>query len=608
VNRVHVLAAAVLVLLSALAWRASSLHAVASSQTLAAGFLFDPPEDHARPEIRSAWDGYLVDQGIPHEWISSGDMTLMLAGSWQRRFPAVFAIDTVNRYVPPPLADMLARYVRDGGVLVVVGDAGTRDQDQHYLERGAFDDVLGIQTIRYDRVGTRAFVNGQVHFTSDAAVAQWDVPWPKLVGDRVLATYKYGALIYQLSNAKVDAPGVVVDAWSGSIPVLAHRKVGKGEAFYVNLPLGYLRNRSDTLPMHAAVRRVLFSAAPVPHFVAAPNGRGMMIFNWHIDANPEWPAIPNLQRQDILRPGVRYDFDVTAGPDRDEPGDGLGFDACGAGAPYLHIIERYGSIGSHGGWAHNWFADGIESHTLSDAQIAYYVRKNDDCVERVTGRPVLDYAAPQGVHPQPEMTRILESLGIIGYYYSGDTGAPAERAFYEGAMPSDTTWAFPIMPFRDDASMGEMTHDRIPPSDVYRWLSSTEQYAAANRGIYLAYSHSYDLNVNRAYDPPFRAYLDLLERDQRAGRVASGDMTQAAQFMQRFVKTSYRFSRGTRTLEVEMSNDQGLAGMTLAVPRAWIAAAPPPVPLRQIDHDPTFAYYAVEGNPHSVDVALPVAR
>jgi peptidoglycan/xylan/chitin deacetylase (PgdA/CDA1 family) len=104
---------------------------------------------------------------------------------------------------------------------------------------------------------------------------------------------------------------------------------------------------------------------------------------------------------------------------------------------------RYGHIGSHGGWAHNKFAADIEAGRDDEATIRELIDRNDKCLESVTHVPVRSFAAPVGVHPQPMMTHALDQLGIIGYYYTGDTGAPVERPFYDGVLVSTRAGRFP---------------------------------------------------------------------------------------------------------------------------------------------------------------------
>jgi hypothetical protein len=199
--------------------------------------------------------------------------------------------------------------------------------------------------------------------------------------------------------------------------MLSRRRVGSGEVAYLALPLGYLRGYSDAFPM-AMLTAFLTSKNTLPHLVAAPDGIGQLIVNLHIDSSVEFMGIPNLQRRRLLRHDVPMEFDVTAGPDLDREGDGLGFNACGRGPGRadLQLLMRFGTIGSHGGWAHNLFAKNLEDGRYTPAQLRDLVDRNDRCLESVTGRPVRSYAAPVGVHPQPGMTQVLDDLGIAGYY------------------------------------------------------------------------------------------------------------------------------------------------------------------------------------------------
>ncbi len=261
-----------------------------------------------------------------------------------------------------------------------------------------------------------------------------------------LSSYQYGPLTYQFPRAEILSNDVVVDAGDGTTPMITRRPVHLGTVAYLALPVGYLRGRSDGFPM-TLLSSLLTSSSELPHLVAAPDGVGELIFDIHIDSNNEFVGIPNLQHRGLLRRTVHMEFDVTAGPDLERIGDGLGFEACGKGRKYLAMLMPYGRIGSHGGWAHNLFAKNLEENRYSVAQVRELVDRNDRCLESVTGERVRSYAAPVGEHPQPMMTNVLDSLGIKGYYYTGDTGAPVERAFFNGKLVSAYSWAFPIVPF-----------------------------------------------------------------------------------------------------------------------------------------------------------------
>jgi hypothetical protein len=98
---------------------------------------------------------------------------------------------------------------------------------------------------------------------------------------------------------------------------------------FANLPLGRVKSFSDDLPIKAFLRAFLYRTVQIPHLASAPDAKGGLVFNWHIDSSVEWRTIPQAIKNRYLRKGIRYSIHVTAGDFRDKPGDGLGFDACG---------------------------------------------------------------------------------------------------------------------------------------------------------------------------------------------------------------------------------------------------------------------------------------
>jgi hypothetical protein len=344
----------------------------------------------------------------------------------------------------------------------------------------------------------------------------------------------------------------------------------------------------------------------LPHLVAAPDGIGQMIIDIHIDSSNEFLGIPNLRRHHLLRHDVPMEFDVTAGPDLNTQGDGLGFDACGLGKPYLQTLMPYGRIGSHGGWAHNEFAAKVMADDYSRRQIRSLIARNSACLTSVTHVPVQSFAAPVGEHPQPEMTNVLDQLGIIGYYYTGDTGAPVERAFYNGTLVSSTCWAFPIMPLGEEASVAEMRRAHISPARMQAWLSDTAEYAADQHGIYLVYSHSYDF-LYSGYADGLGRFLNHVEVMERSGRLRMTNMVDAATFMNRFIETTSSFTRSADGVHVRLYNPSGLHGIAFAVPTTWLKANALPPELRQTALQHGYSILSVQSDGPGLEVTLPGA-
>lgn len=565
------------IVLSGLAIIARTAYLVSISQTggnAQVAIFYDPVEERAKPEVRAAYEQFFVENGIPHRWISIDDAILLPWGTLPRDIRAIVLPDRICQRVHDSFNTLLTSYTRRGGVVVAVQDAGDQDRNGFYRAAGTLDSLLGVHYIRVAQNQSRAFALGEIRFASPEAVVRWNFPAGKVDADRYLVGYGYGRLRYAVNVAQAYDPATDVDVTSNGSPVVARRAVGAGSVIYVNLPLGELKAGGDSLPMQALLRTGLLGAGTIPHLVAAPDGIGRLVVNFHIDSNAEWLGIPNLARHHLLRKDVRMEFDVTAGPDVLHFGDGRGFNACGGrGRPFLQELARYGTIGDHGGWAHNYFAFAMAAGRLTRAEIAALVDRNSRCLESVTGRPIRSYAAPDGVHPQPEMTQILEDQGIDSYYYTGDSGAPVLRPFYNGKIVGTNSWAYPILTLGTDASVQEMAVDHIAPRATERWLQSVLDFAAAQRGIYLVYTHSYDLRVHPQYIPAYSAFLDGIEREQRLGRMRTITMPEATAFMQRYAQTTFHYAVTGGELRLELENPLGLRGIAFAVPVRDVARA-----------------------------------
>jgi hypothetical protein len=601
-NRGGALALAVLIAFVLLTVRTVDLAALARPAGVRIALVYTPADVRAGDGIRAAYSESFRESGLPFDWIASTDISLFGAGALAQMYAALVFPDGIDTQLPEEAVLDLQRYAAAGGTIAIVADAGTRTDDGSYRPGSLFAAVSGVNALLYQQLRAAAFTRGALHFVAPAAAARWNVPAGKLLGDD-LSSYLYGPLSYPFARAAIVGDHLRIDAVSGTTPLLTRRTVGAGEVAYIALPLGYLRGRSDGFPMTLLVS-YLTSRASIPHLVAAPDGIGALIVNLHIDSSNEFLGIPNLRRRGLLRHAVPMEFDVTAGPDLQRVGDGLGFDACGGGRPYLNSLLGFGTIGSHGGWAHNLFAKNLEENRYTPAEVRALVDRNDRCLASVTGKPIRSYAAPVGVHPQPMMTQVLDDLGIAGYYYTGDTGAPAERPFFNGVLVSDKSWAFPIMPFGLAASIAEMRKAHMGAPVVEGWLDGTAAYAAQRHGIYLIYSHSYDL-LAAPYALAFGRFLDRVEALERAGTLRPIGMAAAADFMQRFSATRATFARGPHGIDVRLHNDAGLRSIAFALPTAWLAAASAPPPgVRRTARSGGYTIFAVDRDRTDLDVTF----
>jgi hypothetical protein len=602
VNRYTIAVVLALFMMASVFSRATALRAIAGERTIRVAVVYTPGTSPDEQQIRAAYTETLLENGIPFDWLASTDLALFDGEELASSYSAIVFPDGVNRRVSEDAVGELISFAALGGSVAVIGDAGSRAPDGTYRPGSLFSEISGVDSLLYRSLRARAFDRGYMHFSNAASIARWNVPTGK-TADGDLSSYGYGPLDYPFPKATIIANKVRVDASNAGTPLLTVRNVQRGRAAYIAMPLGYLRAHSDGFPM-TMLMSFLTRSNVMPHLVAAPDGVGRLVVDIHIDSSNEFVGIPNLRRNHLLRHAVPLEFDVTAGPDLDKPGDGNGFDACGRGKPYLQTIMPYGRIGSHGGWAHNEFAADVLAGRDNQERMRELIDRNDRCLESVTHVPVRSFAAPVGDHPQPTMTHALDALGIIGYYYTGDTGAPVERPFYAGKLVSSKSWAFPIMPLGDVASIDEIRRAHVSPQGVENWMNGTANYAAQQRGIYLFYSHSYDL-LARGYSDAMGRFLDHVQKLERAGRLRTTNMADSAAFMDRFVATKSSFQRTAEGVHVQLYNAHGLRSIAFAVPTAWIRAKAVPAGLRSTGVQRGYTVLTVDRNADTLDVTIP---
>ncbi|MGH7707737.1 MAG: hypothetical protein ACREM6_07395, partial [Vulcanimicrobiaceae bacterium] len=294
-TRVFVVVVVAALLAIAVGKRLVVLQTERADSQVSIAFAYDPDENGpVAASSRAAYTEVSLEEGIPSTWISTDDLFLSGAAMLRRHYRAIVFPDGLDERLSAELEGRIASYVRMGGTVAVVYDAGSRDKHGAFLDDSAFSTLIGVDYGGYTLTHpARAPPPGTVTFASAAAARSWGFPPGKLDGDRLVG-YKYGALFYPMGRADA-APrdDITTFAHFGDSTVLSTRRVGGGHAIWVDLPLGYLKAHGDALPLHTILRTIARRFARVPYLVPVPRGIGTIIIDWHVDSSIEYRGIPN---------------------------------------------------------------------------------------------------------------------------------------------------------------------------------------------------------------------------------------------------------------------------------------------------------------------------
>ncbi|WP_170066094.1 hypothetical protein [Neomoorella humiferrea] len=526
------------------------------SHQVRAGLLVTAPANDGG--LLEAYAAVLREEGFP--WAAMGVADLNMAPrELAERYPALILPEGLNQVLPPSVPLILNDYVQAGGKVLLVYDPGTRGEGEG---PAAAEALAGLSGVNY-AASTDTYDHGFWQFVSSEAGTSWGITPGKLDQGNAISSYSYGRLHYRHRRARLlDARVIAFDGQDGYNPVITEKTYPSGGAVvFVNVPLGYYKQMSDDLPLRAILRTFLIEYARLPRLVNTPEGKGGLVVNFHLDSNAHITPLRAMIQRGVFRPGLQYSIHITAGPDTYKPGDGYGFDARSPwkGRPWVKLLQKYGAIGSHGGWIHNYFAENLEK--MPRQEVWRYLALNCDTLSSITGHPVLEYSAPAGHHPA-FVNEWLKEHGVLAYYSPGDTGSSPTRSIFHGRQVSGTLWSFPITPYRQYAALEELIAAGVPLAEVKGWFDELLNFVENEHVIRLIYTHA-----NRSeYALEALAYLaERAERDQEGGRLLVWPMSRFADFLNRYEQGEASFNRESYGWSIKLRNKAGLADMTVAV-------------------------------------------
>lgn len=376
--------------------------------------------------------------------------------------------------------------------------------------------------------------------TRETSVTDEDLPLPVpvLTSNDIhgVSGYLFGFLDYPSYLTRGEYEGDVLLTSPDYGLVAGVNSFGEGQVLFVNLSLSYLKGQTDGMLMHGFLRYFGETMLGMPRLANHPRGKGGLVFNWHYDDEAANQAIYQLDTMGVWDQGP-YSIHITAGPDVEFVGDGLGANVLNnlETQAWLRYFDEMGhQVGSHGGWIHNYF--GMNANEDNREEFEQYLVLNHEAVDGLLQRKSTEYSAPQGNNPLWAVNW-LQNYGIRGYYFAGHTGMGPTVTYRDGEPKNRGLWAFPVAPFGEFATFEEFEAYGVSDAEVIEWYSALMDFAVYNRTSRLIYAHP-----PGAADHPdvIKALLDRAAAYNDNGHFEWYTMTDLAKFMSKRDKVVWK--------------------------------------------------------------------
>ena len=554
---------------SLLAWAAPQPHGVV---------LLIPDDSSLTQAVTQAWLDAASEEGLTVQPMSSDRFVQAVAR--QEPIVGVLVPDTVHRQASDVWVRALEAYVRRGGHLLLSFDAGIFDvrQERYAGPSSRLSRLTGFEYALYESLQQETTALTPVMVRRDAVrrlplqpgKADFDTPLAKAlepVGEwGELTTYGYTHLVYPHFRTRESIDTQVWMRSPDGDPVLSSRRLGQGSVLFANLPLGWLKTRTDGYLLHRLLGYFAQDVLQLPLLSAAPQGVGGLVLNLHVDSNAAEQPMLELEHSGWFRQGP-FSIHLTAGPDTYKEGDRLGLDM--PHNPRMQaLVQRLNAqgheIGNHGGWAHNIF--GEQANDQNAERFAPWLSLNQQALSDIVGRRLSSYSAPMGNHPD-WVTDWLRKHEFRAYYTAGDCGLGPTRAYRNGQRPAAPgPWAFPISNFYRIATLDELPEQGAPESMMTTFIRDLMDHVSERGIVRLFYFHP-------ASAPDYPASMSVLQQGaaalQKSGRFRWYTMKDMADFLDRrqSVQWQLEMPQDSDMAGLHARSTQSLQGMTWLFPR-----------------------------------------
>ena len=449
--------------------------------------------------VAQAWIDAANEEGLSVNVMTSNRFVQAVAR--QEEILGVLVPDTVHQHASEIWVQALKTYVRRGGHALLSFDAAIFNLDQEHYAAAAsrLSDLVGYRYALYESLQHETTTVTPVHASREAVHHLGIQPGKVDFGSSQsqtlsgnwgeLTTYGYEHLMYP--HFRTAGP-YEAQVWIRSVagdPVLSLHAYEKGSVLFANLPLGYLKTRTDAYLLHRLLAYFNQDLLHQPSLSAAPEGVGGLVLNLHLDSNAAERPVLDLENAGFFEHGP-FSIHITAGPDSFRSGDRLGLDMVNNQRmqSLLRRLHRRGhEIGNHGGWIHNVFGEQADEDNA--ALFLPWLELNQKTLSGIVGQSLMSYSAPMGNQPD-WVTSWLQTQGFRGYYTAGDSGMGPTRAYRNGQPPATSVpWAFPISNLRRIATFEELQEIGASESTMSEFVRDLMLHVSERGIVRLFYFH-----------------------------------------------------------------------------------------------------------------------
>ena len=555
------------------AWAAPPAHGVV---------LLLPDSSQRTHPVTQAWLEAAREEGIALQTMGSDAFVRAVARG--ESFAGVMVPDTVHRQASDVWVQTLERYVREGGRLLLTFDAGVfaLTTPRFAAPASRLSALAGVRYAHYDELLHETTAMRPVWVSRDAArrlallPGKLDFDLPAQTAGKAgdwgeLTTYGYPHWMVPVFRGHAQQDAQVWMRTPEGDPVLTLRPHGQGQVLFANLPLGYLKTRTDGYLLHRLMGHFVQDLLEWPVLSGVPEGIGGLVLNLHVDSNASQQPMLELEQSGWFRQGP-FSIHLTAGPDAFREGDRLGLNMqhnTPMQALLRRLHEQGHEIGNHGGWIHNVFGEQADADNRE--RFEPWLDLNHHTLWSALGQPPASYSAPMGNHPD-WVNDWLQQQGLRAYHSSGNCGLGPTRPYRDGQPPAaGDPWAFPIAPLHRLATFDELPDTAAALAQMNGFIQALIRHASDHGLARLFYFHPASAPVHGASLHAMQQIAAPLLQD---GRFRWYAMAPLARFLDRRLAVQWQVQTrpDSDQAQLQAHSPHSMAGMTWVFPRGGARA------------------------------------